>query len=66
MSEILPTIKVKHKKYGIEMVINEKDFDKEVHELMDKKAKAASEEEAKKKKAEEEEAAKLKALMGEK
>lgn len=66
MSEILPTIKVKHKKYGIEMVINEKDFDKEVHELMDKKAKAASkaEEEAKKKKAEEEEAAKLKALMG--
>ena len=69
MSEVLPTIKVKHKKYGIEMVINEKDFDKEVHELTDKKAKAASkaaEEEAKKKKAEEEEAAKLKALMGEK
>lgn len=66
MSEVLPTIKVKHKKYGIEMVINEKDFDKEVHELMDKKAKASSkaEEEAKKKKAEEEEAAKLKALMG--
>lgn len=66
MSEILPTIKVKHKKYGIEMVINEKDFDKEVHELTDKKAKALSkaEEEAAKKKAEEEEAAKLKALMG--
>ena len=66
MSEVLPTIKVKHKKYGIEMVINEKDFDKEVHELMDKKAKATAkaEEEAKKKKAEEEEAAKLKALMG--
>lgn len=67
MSEVLPTIKVKHKKYGIEMVINEKDFDKDIHELMDKKAKAASkaaEEEAKKKKAEEEEAAKLKALMG--
>lgn len=68
MSEVLPTIKVKHKKYGIEMVINEKDFDKDIHELMDKKAKAPSkaEEEAKKKKAEEEEAAKLKALMGEK
>ena len=66
MSEVLPTIKVKHKKYGIEMVINEKDFDKDIHELMDKKAKAVSkaEEEAKKKKAEEEEAAKLKALMG--
>lgn len=67
MSEILPTIKVKHKKYGIEMVINEKDFDKEIHEVIDKKAKASAkavEEEAKKKKAEEEEAAKLKALMG--
>ena len=74
MSEVLPTIKVKHKKYGIEMIINESDFDKDIHELMDKKAKAASkaEEEAKKKKAEEEakkkaeeeEAAKLKALMG--
>lgn len=67
MSEILPTVKVKHKKYGIEMIINESDFDKEIHELTDKKAKAASkaEEEAKKKKAaEEEEAAKLKALMG--
>ena len=64
-------MKVKQKKYGIEMVINEKDFDKEVHELMDKKAeeeakKKKAEEEAKKKKAEEEEAAKLKALMGEK
>lgn len=69
MSDILPTIKVKHKKYGIEMVINESDFDKEIHEVIDKKVKAASkavEEEVKKKKAEEEEAAKLKALMGEK
>ena len=75
MSEILPTIKVKHKKYGIEMIINESDFDKEIHELLDKKARTAAkaaEEEAKKKaneaetaKAAEEEA-KLKALMGEK
>ena len=68
MSEVLPTIKVKHKKYGIEMVINEKDFDKDIHELMDKKAKAAAKVEEKAKAAakveEEEEAAKLKALMG--
>ena len=66
MSEILPTVKVKHKKYGIEMIINESDFDKKIHELTDEKTKATAkaEEEAKKKKAEEEEAAKLKALMG--
>lgn len=66
MSEILPTIKVKHKKYNIEMIINESDFDKEIHELLDKKARAAAkaaEEEAKKK---EDEEAKLKALIGEK
>ena len=64
MSEILPTVKVKHKKYGIEMIINESDFDKEIHELTDKKAKAAAKaaEEEAKKKAEEE--AKLEALMG--
>ena len=63
MSEILPTVKVKHKKYGIEMIINESDFDKEIHELTDKKAKAAAKaEEEAKKKAEEED--KLKALMG--
>lgn len=60
MSEILPTIKVKHKKYGIDMIINENDFDKEIHELLDEKAKKKA------KKVEEDEEAKLKALMGEK
>ena len=66
MSEILPTIKVKHKKYGIEMIINESDFDKEIHELTDKKAKAAAkaEEKAKAVDKDEDEEAKLKALMG--
>lgn len=62
MSEILPVIKVKHKIFNKEMLINEKDFNKEIHELLDKKARAAAkaaEEEAKKKA--EEEAAKLKA-----
>lgn len=57
MSEVLPTIKVKHKKYNIEMIINQKDFDKEIHEPLDKKI-LAEEEEAKKKA---EEAAKAKA-----
>lgn len=60
MSEKLPILKVKHKKYNIEMVINEKDFDKEVHELMDKKSKKVNEEE--KKKAEEEK--RIKAILG--
>lgn len=68
MSEILPTVKVKHKKYGIEMIINESDFDKEIHELTDKKAKAAAKVEEKAKAAakveDEDEEAKLKALMG--
>ena len=66
MSEILPTVKVKHKKYGIEMIINESDFDKEIHELTDKKAKAAAkaEEKAKAVDKDEDEEAKLKALMG--
>lgn len=63
MSEILPVIKVKHKIFNKEMLINEKDFNKEIHELLDKKAKAAAKaaEEEAKKKAEEEAAAKLKA-----
>lgn len=66
MSEILPTVKVKHKKYGIEMIINESDFDKEIHELTDKKAKAAAKAEEKVKAVDkdEDEEAKLKALMG--
>ena len=63
MTEIA-TIKVMYKPGKYEMIINECDFDKEIHELTDKKAKAAAkaEEEEAKKKAEEE--AKLKALMG--
>ena len=81
MSDVLPIVKVKHKKYNIEMIINEKDFDKEIHEPLDKKAKAlakAAKEESKKKVAEEEaektveeeakaaeEAAVIQALMGE-
>ena len=66
MSEILPTVKVKHKKYGIEMIINESDFDKEIHELTDKKTKAATKAEEKVKAVDkdEDEEAKLKALMG--
>lgn len=43
MSEILPTIKVKHKKYGIEMLINEVDFDENVHESLEKEKKQSSE-----------------------
>ena len=61
MSEILPTVKVKHKKYGIEMIINESDFDKEIHELCDEKVKKK----AKKIELEEDEDTKLKALLGE-
>ncbi len=32
MIEILPTIKVKHKEYKTEMVINECDYDAKIHE----------------------------------
>lgn len=58
MSEILPTVKIKHKKYGIEMIINESDFNPEIHEpLCEKSKKLVSEmnkaEEEAKKKAEE-------------
>lgn len=35
MSEVLPTIKIKHKDYGIEMVINVSDFDSEKHEILE-------------------------------
>lgn len=34
----LPTIKVKHKEYKYEMVINESDFDPKVHEKIAEKA----------------------------
>lgn len=39
MSDILPTVKVKHKKYGIEMIINEFDFNPEIHEPLDERSK---------------------------
>lgn len=39
MSEILPTVKVKHKKYGIEMIVNESDFNSEIHEPLCEKSK---------------------------
>lgn len=39
MSDILPTVKVKHKKYNIEMVINESDFNSEIHEPLCEKSK---------------------------
>lgn len=56
---ILPTMKVKHKKYGIEMIINQSDFDETVHENLTKKPV-----ESKKKKADKIDD-ELKALMGE-
>lgn len=34
----IPTIKVKHKEYKYEMVINEDDFDPKVHEKIGEKA----------------------------
>lgn len=56
---ILPIMKVKHKKYGIEMIINQSDFDETVHENLTKKPV-----ESKKKKADKIDD-ELKALMGE-
>lgn len=55
----LPTMKVKHKEYGIEMIINQSDFDETVHENLTKKPV-----ESKKKKADKIDD-ELKALMGE-
>lgn len=40
----LPTIKVKHKEYKYEMVINESDFDPKVHEKVGAKASAPKKE----------------------
>ena len=57
----LPTIKVKHKEYGIEMIINQSDFDEKIHEDLNKKPAPA---ESKKKKADKIDD-ELKALMGE-
>lgn len=57
----LPTMKVKHKEYGIEMIINQSDFDEKIHEDLNKKPAAA---ESKKKKADKIDD-ELKALMGE-
>jgi hypothetical protein len=56
---VLPIMKVKHKKYGIEMIINQSDFDETVHENLTKKPV-----ESKKKKADKIDD-ELKALMGE-
>lgn len=36
--ELLPTIKVKHKEFKYEMVINESDYDPKVHEKIGEKA----------------------------
>lgn len=59
MSEVLPVIKVKHKEYNIEMVINECDFDENVHQKLNEKEAPAKKKE--KKNVDDE----LKALMGE-
>lgn len=56
---VLPIMKVKHKKYGIEMIINQSDFDETVHENLTKKPV-----ESKKKKADKIDD-ELKALTGE-
>ncbi len=58
----LPTMKVKHKEYGIEMVINQSDFDEKIHEDLNKKAAAPAESKRKKADKIDDE---LKALMGE-
>lgn len=57
---ILPTMKVKHKKYGIEMIINQSDFDENIYEDLNKKS--VKSEKKKVDKIDDE----LKALMGEK
>lgn len=57
----LPTMKVKHKEYGIEMIVNQSDFDEKIHEDLNKKPAPA---ESKKKKADKIDD-ELKALMGE-
>lgn len=62
MNETLPVVKVKHKVYKTEMLINERDFDEKIHELADKKvAKTEKPSKSKEEKVDEE----LKALMGE-
>lgn len=57
---ILQTMKVKHKKYGIEMIINQSDFDENIYEDLNKKS--VKSEKKKADKIDDE----LKALMGEK
>lgn len=59
---VLPIMKVKHKKYGIEMIINQSDFDEKIHEDLNKKAAAPAESKRKKADKIDDE---LKALMGE-
>lgn len=57
----LPTMKVKHKEYGIEMIINQSDFDEKIHEDLNKKPAAPAEPKRKKADKIDDE---LKALMG--
>lgn len=57
----LPTMKVKHKEYGIEMIINQSDFDEKIHEDLNKKSAAPAESKRKKADKIDDE---LKALMG--
>lgn len=57
----LPTMKVKHKEYGIEMIINQSDFDEKIHEDLNKKPAPAQSKKKKADKIDDE----LKALMGE-
>lgn len=59
MSEVLPVIKVKHKEYNIEMVINECDFDENIHQKLNEKESSTKKKD--KKNVDDE----LKALMGE-
>lgn len=41
----IPTIKVKHKEYKIEMIINESDYDSKLHEKIVEKAGSSKEKE---------------------
>lgn len=59
----IPTVRVKHKVYKIEMIINESDFDDKLHEKIDVKVNETVS--SVKKKKDKDVDAELKALMGE-
>lgn len=59
----IPTIKIKHKIYKVEMIINESDFDEKIHDKIDDKSNDGTG--SVKKKKEKDVDAELKALMGE-